>query len=100
MKSIIEAMLNKYGIAVYGRTHDANHLYFLVKRRQARWAEHVMRNAGVAVVGEPLTPGNGSPKGEMPAAWADHPQRSRKAKPTKKQKTANRRRKGWTKLWA
>lgn len=73
----IEAMLSKYGIAVYGRTHDANHMHFLVKKRQAPWADYLMRNAGVAIVGEPLAPGNGSPKGKLPAAWIDQPQRRR-----------------------
>lgn len=98
----IEAMLSKYGIAVYGRTHDANHLYFLVKKRQARWADYLMRNAGVAVVGEPLTAGNGKPRRQMPAAWADNPPKNggKTAKPTKRT-AAKRATKGlWARLWA
>lgn len=95
----IEAMLKKYGIAVYGRTHDANCLHFLVKKRQASWADYLMRNAGVAVVGEPLTPGNGQPKGEMPKAWADNPKPRKKA--TKKPMPKRTKKKGaWAKLWA
>lgn len=97
----IEAMLNKYGIAVYGRTHDANCMHFLVKKRQAGWADYLMRNAGMAIVGEPLTVGNGAPKGTMPTAWADNPQPwgGKKAKAAKR-KAAKRAQKGlWTKLW-
>jgi hypothetical protein len=93
----IEAMLSKYGIAVYGRTHDANHMHFLVKKRQAPWADYLMRNAGVAIVGEPLAPGNGSPKGKLPAAWIDQPQR-RRAK--RKATTGRDRKRVRGRLWA
>lgn len=76
----IEKILKKYHIPVYGRLHDANHLSFLVKRRQARWAEYLLLQAGVAVVGEPVDKRNqgyrrGKPAGWMPAAWADKPRR-------------------------
>ena len=30
----VEILLKHYGIAVYGRTHDAKHMYFRVKKRQ------------------------------------------------------------------
>lgn len=90
----IAAMLNKYGIATYGNTHDANCMHFLVKKRQASWADYLMRNAGVALVGEPLTPGNGMPKGEMPKAWADNPKPRKKAV-----RKPRRQRSAWAALW-
>jgi hypothetical protein len=76
----IEKILKKYHIVVYGRLHDANHLSFLVKRRQARWAEYLLLQAGVAVVGEPVDKRNqgyrkGKPAGWMPMPWDDKPRR-------------------------
>lgn len=72
----IEALLNHYGIDVYGRTHDANHMYFRVKRRQARWAEYLLLHAGVSVKGPPVDSRNAGyvsrhPSGWMPPPWAD-----------------------------
>ena len=68
-----EAMLRVYGIAVYGRTHDATHMYFHTKRRQADWAEYVLLSAGVELVGEPVNPRNAATAGSrsaMPTPWA------------------------------
>lgn len=70
----IESLLNKYGIAVYGRTHDANNMHFLVKKRQARWAEHVMRRAGVELIGGLVDASNAKVQvGTLPKAWAERP---------------------------
>jgi hypothetical protein len=50
--SDVERMLKKFGVAVYGRTHDANHMYFHVKNRQGRWAAYTLAGHGVDVENE------------------------------------------------
>lgn len=72
----VEALLDHYGIPVYGRTHDAQCLYFHVKKRQARWAEYLLLHAGVTLQGPLFDPRNAGyvarhAPGWMPTAWAD-----------------------------
>ena len=45
----IEVLLKRYGVAVYGRTHDAKHMHFRVKKRQARWAEYILLHANAKI---------------------------------------------------
>lgn len=87
-------LLKGYGIAVYGRTHDARNMYFHVKKRQARWAEYLLTHAGYEMLNAAYDERNagyaaGKPAGWMPTAWADKPKtkRKRKAKPKPKSKT-------------
>jgi hypothetical protein len=74
----VEALLKKYGIAVFGRTHDARCMYFHVKRRQARWAEYLLVQAGVQLESATFDsrnagyPGRHAP-GWMPPAWSERP---------------------------
>ena len=73
----VEMLLRHYGIAVYGRTHDSKHMYFRVKKRQARWAEYILLHAGVALTSPPFDQRNlaylaSHEPGWMPTAWADH----------------------------
>jgi hypothetical protein len=75
----VEDVLNRYGVKAYGRTHDSKNMYFIVKRRQARWAEYVLLHAGVELVSptyDHRNPGYaaGHPPGWMPVPWS---QRSR-----------------------
>lgn len=64
------ALLNHYGVAVYGRTHDSQNMYFKVKKRQARWAEYVLTQAGVEMKNPPYDSRNaGYFKGKLPRAW-------------------------------
>ena len=72
----VEALLRHYGIAVYGRTHDAQHMYFRVKKRQARWAEYLLLHANVALTSPTFDQRNQGylakhEAGWMPKAWAD-----------------------------
>jgi len=72
----VEALLKGYGVPVFGRTHDATCMYFSVKRRQARWAEYVMLQAGVELSNatfdqrNPGYAGTHDP-GWMPVPWSD-----------------------------
>ena len=74
----VEALLRGYGVRVFGRTHDATCMYFSVKKRQARWAEYVMLQAGVELSNaafdhrNPGYVGTHDP-GWMPAPWSDRP---------------------------
>ncbi len=74
----VEALLKRYGVPIVGRTHDATCMYFSVKRRQARWAEYVMLQAGVELANaafdnrNPGYVGTHAP-GYMPAPWSERP---------------------------
>ncbi len=72
----VEQLLGKYGIAVYGRTHDSCNMYFHVKKRQARWAEYILLHAGVELRNPTFDRRNPGyvaqhEPGWMPTAWAD-----------------------------
>jgi hypothetical protein len=72
----IEELLARYGVVVFGRTHDANHMYFHVKKRQARWAEYLMLHAGVELCNPPVderNPGYAASHapGWMPRPWSE-----------------------------
>lgn len=69
----VEALLNRYGIAVYWRTYDGKHRYFRVKKRQAVWAEYLMLHAGVELQGPLLAPKNAHYVAEHPAGWMPKP---------------------------
>ena len=72
----IQKILAKYCIPTYSQGFDADHMYFRVKNRQAKWADYILRRAGVEIVGEPL--GTDPGPGPLPKAWADKPKRNRK----------------------
>ena len=72
----VEAQLRKYGITVFGRTHDGQHMHFYVKRRQARWAEYLMLHAGVEFDGPLFDSRNATYRdnhtpGWMPQPWSE-----------------------------
>lgn len=72
----VEDLLNKYGIPIYGRTHDARSMYFRVKKRQATWAEYLLLHAGIELCNPTIDRRNAAyvarhPPGWMPPAWAD-----------------------------
>ncbi len=54
----VEALLRRYDVPIYGRTHDARCMYFHVKTRQSRWAEYILLRAGVIFVSRPVDPRN------------------------------------------
>jgi len=65
----IAAMLRKYGVVTFHQYYDAKHCCFRCKTKQAVWADYIMRRAGVAIVGEPLSATAGP--GAMPKPWAE-----------------------------
>jgi hypothetical protein len=54
----MERLLRRHGVKIWDRdfTHDC--LTFRVKRRQANWAEYLLRRRGVPVVSRPFNPRN------------------------------------------
>lgn len=69
-------ILKKYGVPIFGTTHDAKCLHFLVKSHQAAWAEYLLLHAGVELQNPPVDPKNYTyveqhQPGWMPSAWAD-----------------------------
>lgn len=80
--SDVSRLLKKYGVAIYGRTHDANHIYFHVKKRQARWAEYLLLHAGVELhspLFDQRNPGYvaSHEPGWMPTPWSEKGERRR-----------------------
>lgn len=74
----VEMMLRQYGIRVWGREVDnPDEIAFLVKRRQAVWAEYILCRAGVPLTCQLLDPRNTEyreqhPYGSMPTPWNEH----------------------------
>lgn len=55
----VEMLLRRYGIRLWGRAIvQDNELSFLVKRRQAVWAEYLLCRAGVPLTSQLLDPRN------------------------------------------
>jgi len=71
----VEKLLRQYGVRVWGRKIvDDSMRSFLVRQRQAVWAEYVMCRAGVPLVDELLDPRNAQypdrhPESSMPTPW-------------------------------
>lgn len=75
----VRSLLHRYGIVLFGCTHDAQCIYFTVKKRQATWAEYLLLHAGVELKNPPVDPRNAHhvanhPPGWMPPAWVDQGQ--------------------------
>jgi len=69
----VEELLDRYGVAVYARTYDANYRYFRIKKRQARWAEYLMLHAGVKLCGPLFDERNARYVSQHPAGWMPQP---------------------------
>jgi hypothetical protein len=73
----VEMLLRQYGIRIWGREiDDKDELAFLVKRRQAVWAEYILCRAGVPLTGKLLDPRNEHYRqrhapGSMPTPWTE-----------------------------
>jgi hypothetical protein len=71
----VEMLLRQYGVRIWGREAAAeDELAFLVKYRQAKWAEYVLCRAGVPLTCQLLDPRNEHyrqrhPAGSMPSPW-------------------------------
>lgn len=72
----VQAILDRYGVVTFGHTHDGTCQHFLVKSRQAVWAEYLLLNAGVELQNPPVDPRNYGypskhPDGWMPTPWSE-----------------------------
>lgn len=72
----VRAIIKKYEVPAFGTTHDSKCLHFLVKNRQAAWAEYVLLHAGIELQNPPVNPKNYEyvrqhESGWMPTAWED-----------------------------
>lgn len=74
----IEQLLRRHGVVIWGRgfTLDDD-LYFNVRRRQANWAEYLLRRRGIPVVSQLFNPKNDEyaerhAPGSEPPMWQWH----------------------------
>lgn len=73
----IEMLLRRYGIRIWGREiEDEDEVAFLVKQRQAVWAEYILCRAGVPLTSTLLDPRNEQYRqhhapGAMPTPWSN-----------------------------
>jgi hypothetical protein len=54
----MERLLQRYGVKIWDRDFTRDCLTFRVKRRQANWAEYLLRRRGIPVVSQPFNPRN------------------------------------------
>ncbi len=54
----IERLLLRHGVKIWDRGIAGDHLYFCVKRRQARWAEYLLLRAGIPIATARIDPRN------------------------------------------
>ena len=76
----VEQLLKQYGVVIWGRGFDSEHIYFSVKPEQANWAEYLLKRKGVAVTTAPYKPLNDlypqrHPEGSMPTPWSEKKRR-------------------------
>ena len=70
----VQELLQRYHIATFGCTHDAKHLYFLTKARQASWTEYILLRGGITMCNAAINPRNSHyaaqyPPGSLPTPW-------------------------------
>lgn len=75
-QNAVKRVLEKYRISAFGYTHDSKCIHFLIKSRQAAWAEYLLLHADIQLQNPPVNPQNYEyikrhPPGWMPPAWAD-----------------------------
>ena len=54
----VERLLERHGVEVWDRGFTLDCLTFRVKRRQANWAEYLLRRRGIPVLNQPFNPLN------------------------------------------
>jgi hypothetical protein len=54
----MERLLKRHGVQIWDRGFTRDTLTFRVKRRQANWAEYLLRRRGIPVVSQPFNPRN------------------------------------------
>lgn len=72
----VEKLLRRYGIRVWGRRVNGETRSFIVRRKQAVWAEYLLCRAGVPLACELLDPRNAEypeqhPVNSMPIPWTE-----------------------------
>jgi hypothetical protein len=72
----VEKLLRRYGIRVWGRRINGEVRSFVVKRKQAVWAEYILCRAGVPLACPLLDPRNAAypdehPVDSMPIPWTE-----------------------------
>ncbi len=72
----VEKLLRRYGIRVWGRQINGDRQSFVVKQKQAVWAEYVLCRAGVPLACELLDQRNAEypdqhPVDSMPIPWTE-----------------------------
>ena len=50
----MQDLLKRYGVKIWGRGFTKNSLTFRVNRKQARWAEYLLHQNGLAVISKPV----------------------------------------------
>ena len=71
--------LERYGIAIFRHTQDAENIYFRVKDRQAIWAEYLLLNAGVELRNRLIDPRNAQYAARRTPGWMQRPWAENKA---------------------
>jgi hypothetical protein len=78
----MERLLKRHGVKIWDRGFTRDCLTFCVKRRQANWAEYLLRRRGIPVLSQPYNPLNAeyarrhAPGSEPPCGWQrSHPRR-------------------------
>ena len=54
----VEQLLARHGVRIWGRGFTSDSLYFNVKRRQANWAEYLIRRRGIPLSSQLVNPQN------------------------------------------
>lgn len=68
----VEKLLRKYGIRLWGRRLEGEgELSFLVKVKQAEWAEYVLCSAGVPLSTQLLNENHRGIAGKVPTPWTE-----------------------------
>lgn len=85
-------ILKKYGVPIWGRTHDSKCMYIHVKRRQMKWAHAILKNHGVIIVDKGsgrIIYQSGNGKGRY-IPWKEGGSKAREAQAQPKRGTAQR----------
>ena len=76
----MERLLERHGVKVWDRGFTRDCLTFRVKRRQANWAEYLLRRRGIPVLSQPFNPLNDE-YARRHAPGSEPPTGSRQSKP-------------------
>jgi hypothetical protein len=95
----VRELLKNYGVDTYGRRFDSQRMYFRVKKRQASWAEYILLNRGVELLGPTFDRRNLEYVGRHPAGWMPTPWKDRAETRTEEKEDVRTDNSGWSRLW-